>query len=69
MIQVIAKIIKHQQWYQRNRSVQDNKLSLYDSHKEWSKCAFGIELNNIYDIKILNDMNRIHDNKLNNISE
>ena len=45
------------------------KLSLDENYKEWHKRAFESEFVNIYDIKSLNNMNRIHDNKSNHISE
>ena len=45
------------------------KLSLDGSHKEWQKRTSEIKHKNIYDIKSLNDINRINDNKVNNISE
>ena len=46
-----------------------NKLSLNDSLKEWRKRAFESELENMYDMKSLNDINCIHLNKVNNIAE
>ena len=33
------------------------------------KCKFEINIKNIYGMKILNDMNHIHENEVNNISE
>ena len=44
-----------------------DKFGLDVSNKEWRKNAFGSELDNIYDMKILNGMNYIHDNKVNHI--
>ena len=46
-----------------------NKLSLNDSLKEWRKRAFESKLENMYDMKSLNDINCIHLNKVNNIAE
>ena len=46
-----------------------DKLSHGDSQKEWHKCAFEIKLENIYVMKSWNDMNRINDNKVNNMVE
>ena len=46
-----------------------DKLSLGGSHKEWRKRESVRELEIIYDMKRLNYMNFIHDNKINNISE
>ena len=40
-----------------------------NNHKEWRKRELGSKLENIYDVKSLNDMNNIHDNKVNNIAE
>ena len=45
------------------------KLSLDYSHKEWHKCAFESEHENIYYILSLNDMNHIHYEGVNNIFE
>ena len=45
-----------------------DKLSFGGSHKEWRKCESVRELKIIYDMKILNYMNCIHDNKINNIA-
>ena len=45
------------------------KLSLDDSNKEWHNSEFEGKLETICDMKILNDMNHLHDNKVNNISE
>ena len=44
-------------------------MSLDDSHKELRKCVFESKLKNMYDINSLNDMNNIHDNKVNIIVE
>ena len=46
-----------------------DKLSLYNSHKEWCKHTYERKPENIYDMNILNDMNCIHDNKVHNIDE
>ena len=46
-----------------------DKFILYGSHKEWRKGAFEINLENIYDMKILNDMNCIHYSKVKSLSE
>ena len=46
-----------------------DKLGLVDSHKELRKCVFESKLKNMYDINSLNDMNNIHDNKVNIIVE
>ena len=66
-------------YYQEHNNIKDKtnktemyeiyELSLYDNHKEWRKCAFRSELENIYDMKSLSDMNIIHGNKVNIISE
>ena len=45
-------------------SLDDKKWRL-----ELHKRVFECELKNTYDIEIQNDMTRIHDNKVNNISE
>ena len=45
----------------KKRLYELDKFSLDNSHKEWHKHVFKIELENIYDIKNINDMNRIHD--------
>ena len=44
-------------------------MSLGGSHKEWRKRESVRELEIIYDMKRLNYMNSIHNNKINNISE
>ena len=44
-----------------------DKLSLGEIHKYWCKRSFRSKLENIYDLKIFNDINFIHDNKVNNI--
>ena len=46
-----------------------DKLSLDDSQKELRKCVFESELKNMCDMKSLNYMNCIHDNKINNIAK
>ena len=43
-------------------------MSLDDSQKELRKCVFESELKNMCDMKSLNYMNCIHDNKINNIA-
>ena len=45
------------------------KFSLDDIHKYLHKREFERDLKNIYGVKSFNDMNCIHDNKVNNISE
>ena len=57
-----------------NNNSEINKEDMYglildDSHTEWLKYAFKRKLEDIYDMKILNDMNYIHDNKVNDIYE
>ena len=44
-------------------------LSPDESYKGWRKRAFESKTEYIYDIKILNTMNRIHDKEVNNIAE
>ena len=44
-----------------------DKFSIYE--KKRRKRAYGRELKNIHDTKILNSMNIIHNNKVNNIAE
>ena len=44
-------------------------MSLDDSHKEWRKHVFESNLEPISDMRTLNDMNPIYDNKVNNIAE
>ena len=46
-----------------------DKSSLDDFHKEWCNREFESELKNIYNMKILNDMNHIHNKEGNNIYE
>ena len=46
-----------------------DELSLDDIHEEWRKSVFGSEYKYKYDVNSLNDMNHIHDNKVNNIAE
>ena len=46
-----------------------DKLSLDGHNKEWCKRESEIKLENIYDKKILNDMNSKNDIKVNNIAE
>ena len=46
-----------------------DKFGLDESHKESGKSAFGTKPEIIYDMKILNDINHIHDNKVNSIDE
>ena len=45
-----------------------DKSSHYDSHKECRNRDFESRLKNTYGMKSLNDMNRIHNNKVNNTS-
>ena len=45
-----------------------DKLSLGKGQTQLHKCAFEIELKNILDIRCLNDMSHIDNNKVNNIS-
>ena len=42
---------------------------LYDNYKEWRKRAFESKPKIVYDMKILNEINNIHDNEVNNIAE
>ena len=44
-------------------------MSLDDSQKDLPKLAIERKLENIHDMKSFNDMNIIHDKKVNNISE
>ena len=44
-------------------------MGLDDNYKEWHKHAFESKIENVYDIKMLNDMNSIHDSELNNTAE
>ena len=44
-----------------------DKISLNEN--KWRDFAFDSEPNFIYDTKIMNDLNHIHDNKVNNIAE
>ena len=44
-------------------------MSLDDSYKEGRKNAFERKIENVYDMKISNDMKFTHDNKVNKISE
>ena len=65
--------------YQEHENIKDridktdsyelDKFGLDVSNKEWRKRAFGSELENIYDMKILKGMNYTNDNKVNNISD
>ena len=44
-------------------------MILYYSHKGGCKRAFERKLENVYGMKLLNDINCIHDNKVNNMYE
>ena len=57
--------------YDTKNLYQVDKISLEDTKKKlyWRKCAFEYEQNNSYGIENRNDMTRIHNNKVNNISE
>ena len=70
MIQIIIKSKKNiKDGIDESNLYELDKLSLGDSHKEWLNHGFGIELKNIHDMKSLNYMNGIHENKVNNMSE
>ena len=72
-----CKIMRTKSWVQEVNNEYENtdseidekdlheidKLSLDDSNKEWCKCEFESKLKDIYDMRRLNDMNCIHDNK------
>ena len=46
-----------------------DKFSINDSHKELYNHVFEIKLETFYHMKSFNDMNHIHDNKVNNIAQ